>query len=630
MKLLYILTLILLAAIELMAAHYPISAIPDSLLKNANSVVRYEQMIMHIENEKSIKTQVKTVKSIIKSSDASIPFAVYVDKKRKVSDLKLLIYDKKGNLIKEYKAKHFEEISPTSSSDLIVDGKYKYMEYVATSFPFTYEFSYTSKSSNTAFLPDWHIASGFGESVEYSDIEINVLDPSIELLVDEKLNNYKINKDNKSNYYNASIQGLKALEYEQYSLPSETLLPCVYFGLSKFALEGVKGQANSWEEFGNWYYHTLIKSQNDLTETQQSQLQTLIKDCKNDYEKATAIYDYVQSKSRYVSIQLGIGGWKPEAASVVSDKGYGDCKGLTNLTMSLLQAAGIESQYSVVYAGSRIKDINSNVVGFQGNHVILNLPNLDGEEYWLECTSQSAPFGHIGSFTDGRHVLAVAPTGSALKQTKVFGHDENKRESNWSITLNNDSTLAIDLDISNKGQYFSRSGLQTLLQEDVVKEYKSTLRSLDNVDILKAEFNTNEKERSFEESISLTAANFGFASDNEFYIPAIPINFHLDTPKRVRKRKHDFYLQRNKSFIDHVSYTIPSTYRLKELPENTSIETEFGSYSLEFSNSDNEIKVSRTIRLNSGEYKKELYTDFRNFIKKSIQTDQTKIILELN
>jgi hypothetical protein len=586
-------------------------------------------MVMIIENESSIKTQVKTVKSILKSSDSSFPFAVYVDKKRKVSDLKLLIYDKEGVVVKEYKSKHFEDISPTSGSDLIVSGKYMYMEYVPLSLPFTYEFSYTTKSSNTAFLPDWIAAGGFGESVEHSTIEVNVQDQTIELLVDEQLNNYTIEIDKKPNYYKATLQDLKALEYEEYSLPSEDMLPSVNFSLSKFSLEGVKGEAKSWEEFGNWYYNTLIKSQNNLNPNQRADLTNLIKHCKNDYEKATAIYDYVQSKSRYVSIQLGIGGWKPESASIVSDKGYGDCKGLTNLTMSLLDVAGIESHYSVVYAGHRIKDINKNIVGFQGNHVILNLPDIDGKEYWLECTSQSAPFGHIGSFTDDRNILLVRPTGSKLTHTKAYTHNENKRENNWTIALRKDFSIAIDLSIHNKGEYFSRSRLQTLPEEEVIKEYKSSLRSINNVEIIKTDFTTSENERSFEENASFTGTNFGFASGTEFYFPAIPINFHLDTPKRIRKRKNDFYLQRNKSFVDNISYTLPSNYKLKELPENISIDNHFGSYSIEFYHSENEIKISRKITLNKGGYGKELYSDFRNFIKTAIQKDQTKIILEL-
>jgi hypothetical protein len=35
--------------------------------------------------------------------------------------------------------------------------------------------------------------------------------------------------------------------------------------------------------------------------------------------KAKLIYDYVQQKSRYVSIQVGIGGWKPMDAVTLID-----------------------------------------------------------------------------------------------------------------------------------------------------------------------------------------------------------------------------------------------------------------------------------------------------------------------
>ena len=60
----------------------------------------------------------------------------------------------------------------------------------------------------------------------------------------------------------------------------------------------------------------------------------------------------MQSRTRYASIQLGIGGYKPAPAMEVSEKGYGDCKGLTNYMSALLKEAGITSYYTWVKSGA--------------------------------------------------------------------------------------------------------------------------------------------------------------------------------------------------------------------------------------------------------------------------------------
>ncbi|MDP4989490.1 MAG: DUF3857 domain-containing protein, partial [Polaribacter sp.] len=108
----------------------------------------------------------------------------------------------------------------------------------------------------------------------------------------------------------------------------------------------------------------------------------------------------MQQKTRYISVQIGIGGWEPIAANLVDDVGYGDCKGLTNYTKALLDVADVTAYYTVVYADDRI-DVDKDFSSLQGNHVILNIPN-NGKDVWLECTSQTMPFGFLGDFTDDR------------------------------------------------------------------------------------------------------------------------------------------------------------------------------------------------------------------------------------
>ena len=76
-------------------------------------------------------------------------------------------------------------------------------------------------------------------------------------------------------------------------------------------------------------------------------------------EKAKIVYRYVQDNTRYISVQVGIGGIQPIAAIEVDELKYGDCKGLTNYTQALLDIAGVESFYTIVQAGKEIVDFDS-------------------------------------------------------------------------------------------------------------------------------------------------------------------------------------------------------------------------------------------------------------------------------
>ena len=63
----------------------------------------------------------------------------------------------------------------------------------------------------------------------------------------------------------------------------------------------------------------------------------------NDTDKISALYKYMQDKVRYVSVQVGIGGWQPIEAETVDRLSCGDCKALANYMESLLDVAGIKT-----------------------------------------------------------------------------------------------------------------------------------------------------------------------------------------------------------------------------------------------------------------------------------------------
>ena len=126
-----------------------------------------------------------------------------------------------------------------------------------------------------------------------------------------------------------------------------------------------------------------------------------------------------------MSVQLGIGGWKPYSAAEVHRLKYGDCKGLTNYTSALLEAVGVDSHYSIVYAGRNKKDLPQEFASIAGNHAFLTVP-IGDDKIWLECTSQDAPVNYLGRFTDDRYVLEVSKKGGELIKTKKYEDEENK------------------------------------------------------------------------------------------------------------------------------------------------------------------------------------------------------------
>ena len=115
----------------------------------------------------------------------------------------------------------------------------------------------------------------------------------------------------------------------------------------------------SWNTFGKWYYEKLLTPVSAVTPEISAEVAAL-KLSGTTTEKVKTLYQYMQNKTRYVLIMMGIGGWQPMPASEVSKKGYGDCKALTNYMQTLLTAAGIPSYYAVIYDDNSIVTFDKN------------------------------------------------------------------------------------------------------------------------------------------------------------------------------------------------------------------------------------------------------------------------------
>ena len=603
--------------------------IPSSLKENANAVVRdnsIEITIGGVDRMLVKKREVVTVLNKLGKVDARIVEGY--DNDTKITNLSAIIYDAFGNQIKKYKERDFIDVSAVSGGTLYSDSRVKYVDYTPISYPYTLVFESEYKTSTTGFIPSWFPINGYHISVEKSKF---LLKNPKGIKWRRKETNFegfdidKISSDTETSYL---AKNEKALKYEENSTSYRDMLPKATVALNRFSLKGILGNYSNWKEFGFWMNSKLLNGRNSLEESTKIKIKNLVKGVENPIERAKIVYQFMQNKTRYISVQVGIGGWEPIAANQVDKMGYGDCKGLTNYTKSLMDVAGVESYYTIVYADEK-RDIDKEFSSIQGNHIILNIPNK-GNDVWLECTSQTMPFGFLGDFTDDRDVLVVMPEGGVIKRTTRYKDIENFQKTDATVQLRKDGSLTATLKRVSKGlQYDDKQGLISLTEEDLIKRYKSNVWSYNNNLEVNSVAIENDKENViFTEDLSVSIKNYAAINQGEYLFRVNIFNKIGYVPKRYRTRKLPLKISQGYKDIDALIIKLPDGYSLNNLPETKELSTEFGTYKITFTKVDDAtFKYQKSMVIKEGVYPKEEYKLYRSFRRSIAKYENLRIAI---
>ena len=511
----------------------------------------------------------------------------------------------------------------------IQDSRVKYLEYTPISYPYTIEYICETVNSNTAFIQPFYPLNNYYLSVENSTYNISFPEGITIRTKENNFENLDFEKEEFNNKISFKVKNIEAIKPEEYSPTFSVMAPRVLVVSNQFMLEGVKTKVENWNDFGKWMYHDLIKDTQDLPVETLSVIQKLVEGETDDVEKAKKVYQYVQDKVRYISVQVGIGGWKPFNVSKVDKLGYGDCKALTNYTMALLKAVDIESHYTVVYARDSQRNIEKDFAAMQGNHVILNIPQDNDDDIWLECTSQKLPFGFIGDFTDDRDVLVITPEGGKIQHTKKYEVDESLQVIKGVCTVSNEGTIEAKVNVVSKGiQYDNKYWLETETDRDLDMHYKKRWRYINELNIDAMVINNDKDRIAFIEDVSFTASNYSKIIGDRMLLSINALNRNTHIPDRYRSRKLPLQIKRGFKDIDEVEIKLPSDYKIESHPKNISIENKYGSYKMELEIKDeNTVVYNREFIIKDGNFPKEDYSGFRDFYKEVSKHDNAKIAL---
>ena len=604
-------------------------SIPAHLKENANAIFRDNSIEITIEAVDRMLVRNRQVVTVLnKKGNVDARIVEAYDDDTKITKLSAKIYDVFGNEVKKYSKSKFVDVSAVSGGTLYSDSRVKYIDYIPVAYPYTLVFESEYRTSSTGFIPRWIPNNGYYVGVEKSTYLLN--NPlKIKLRTKEKsFEGYPIENLSTGANLHYVIKNQKALKPENLSRSYLEYMPQLMVASNEFALKKVTGRASNWKEFGEWMHRKLIQDRDILDVSTIEKIKSLVADVTDPIEKAKIVYKFVQDKTRYISVQVGIGGWEPIAANQVDQVGYGDCKGLTNYTKALLDAVGVTSYFTLVYAQQKrniIKDFSS----MQGNHVILNIPN-NGNDIWLECTSQTIPFGFLGDFTDDREALVITPEGGIIKRTPAYLNEDNLQTIEGSIQLYEDGSVKASLErVSHGIQYDQKSSFDSMSDEDLKKHYKTKVWPYNNnLDINSVAIENDKDSVIFTEKMKTSINDYATINQNDYLFRVNMFNRESFVPKRYRNRTLPLIISRGYQDIDQYTYTIPKGYTFAGLPEEKNITTKFGSYKVSFTKIDATTFIyKKELLIKAGEYPKEDYKDYRKFRKSIAKYDNVRISL---
>lgn len=604
---------------------FAIEKIPLELREGMDAVIRNEIGIFEIQSLDKARFSInRTITILNEKGDHNAYLQFFYDNLISISSLSAEVYDSQGNRIEKVRKSDFIDESAISGGSFFDDSREITYDLRQDSYPYTvkYQIEYLRKYTYT--IPSWYFLKYINESVEASTFIIKSPQDIHPRYLTWKAEEPIISKENDLLITQWKETNLKGIEQEPYDARATELYPKVITAPSKFEFEGYTGDMTTWEGMAKWQI-ALNKGRDELPASTIQQIQDLTNGLSRE-EKIKKIYEYVQSNTRYVSVQLGVGGLQPMPAKLVDEEGYGDCKALTFYTKSLLQSVGIASNYTLVDAGSNPREILKDFPGHYFNHVILSVPS-EKDTIWLECTSQTIPFGFLGDFTSDREVFMITEDGGKIVRTPTYSIEDNYVYTKAFVDLFEDGNAKIKYSSTHSGLLYD--DMRGLINTGRDNQKKILEKSIKVSSFILEDFQIESVETQLpkaHQQVDLVARNLTSKSGTRFFLQPNLLNKNKFIPVKDSNRERPIHTNYSFIEIDTISYTLPENYNVEAFFDPIDFSSAFGKYHSELSrNEDGTLVYIRKFEKYKGVFEPSLYEEYTTFYKKIVRADKKRI-----
>jgi transglutaminase-like putative cysteine protease len=413
---------------------------------------------------------------------------------------------------------------------------------------------------------------------------------------------------------------------EEPNMPSEDALA----GRMSVAFFTPAGAAsfNSWANIAKWY-SGLVADRRTPTPEIVNTSQQLVQGKSSYEDKVKAIAAFMQSKIRYISVQIGIGGHQPHYAGDILQKHYGDCKDKATLMSTLLHQAGIESHYVVVNTSRGV--VSNDAPSLTFDHVVLaiDVPEdfknnfftsivkaSNGKRYLIfDPTDEFTPVGMLHADLQQNYGLLVLNGTGELVSIPLFPPETNALNRVAKLKVNEDGTVSGDVIETLTGLYaWQRRYVAVHSTEQErrkgLEHFLSTFVSSFAITDLKYE-NLQNYDRELVVKYSFLAQGYAKKTGPLFLVRPRVLGSKI--PEfGPPPRKNPFAFEAASKQVDEFTIELPSGYVVDELPDPAKIDVGFAAYVSKIESGEHAIHYSREYTVREVRVEKDRLKDFEH------------------